>query len=517
MSYNLRKRAHSLIFNSSPNTTDSTPHKKLKKSSNTHVATPVIKSNFNLRNKVLSNKFLSQSSSSKSVKDDKIEPLLLPNVVWVNDGKRGWWPSEIISKDKSEKPLLVRLFGQESPCKLELHNISKSTILPFHNELFTQLRKTGENSNMKELFTKAMTEAMAKETEDNDGLPSEDWAIQMVVENSSPNSQKKRIGKIANEKRTKEINNSSVFGKESLRWEKFISKEGSDFEIGKDGNLQIPGEYVLARARPTKKYYPATIISFDKPDKYKILFCDHSSGTVKRNDFFTKYEGGFKTCELGCFEMEYEDPTYEEPDLIKTIQSLEPILSQILRGKENSSWRFQHFYMGGKKRNLLASKVSQGPFTLSQFGLIARVLRGMFIPEIAESIDKKSKILSPVKLTNKRDIKNEEESIEGVTAKSKNVVDNDKSMNIEDSITIQHEESLFDSDLSNDIKLRFVNDVLLPETIIRLIMIDEKIGYEEADCKMLDGYNELRWVENLIAERTSFQVGSESLREKAKK
>ena len=73
-----------------------------------------------------------------------------------------------------------------------MHTISKSNILPFHNGLFSQLRKTGENSNMKELFNKALAEAMAKETEDNDGLPSEDWAIQMVVENSSPNNQKKR-------------------------------------------------------------------------------------------------------------------------------------------------------------------------------------------------------------------------------------------------------------------------------------------------------------------------------------
>ncbi|CAG8570874.1 610_t:CDS:2 [Funneliformis mosseae] len=505
MSHNLRKRTHSLIINSSPNTTDSTPHKKLKKSSN-----------FNLRNKgnigrpkqkdtfldssnvfvVIEHKnidYLVKNISSKDDhldevngdKDDKIEPLLLPTVVWVNDEERGWWPSEIISKDKSEIPLLVRLFGLNSPCNLELHTISKSTILPFHNKLYMQLRKTGENSNMKGLFTKALAEAIAKETEDNDGLPSEDWAIQMVVENSSPNK-KKRIGKsLSNEQLAKEINNSSIFGKESPSWEKSIS---SDFEIGKDGNLQIPGEYVLAKYQ--KKFYPATIIGFDKPDKYKVRFFDNVSHNLKRKEFFTKYEDGFKTCELGCFEMDYEDPTYEEPELVKTIQSLEPILSQILRGKENSSWRFQHFYMGGKKRNLLASKVSPGPFTLSQFGLIAKVLRGMFIPEIAESIDKKSKILSPKKLTNKRVVNDE-------------------------TITIQHEESLFNSELSNDMKLRFVNDVLLPETIIRLIMIDEKIGYKEADCKMLDGYNELRWVENLIAERTSFQVGRESLREKA--
>jgi len=77
---------------------------------------------------------------------------------------------------------------------LELHNISKSNILPFHDESFVQLRKIGENSNMKALFNKAITEAMVKETEDNDGLPSKDFAFQMVID-SSPGSQKKKNGR----------------------------------------------------------------------------------------------------------------------------------------------------------------------------------------------------------------------------------------------------------------------------------------------------------------------------------
>src|SRR5581483_8912172 len=68
--------------------------------------------------------------------------------------------------------------------------------------------------------------------------------------------------------------------------------------------------------------------------------------------------------------------------------------------------------------------------------------------------------------------------------------------------------------LSSDLKLRFVNDVLLPETIIRLIMADEGIEYEEADRKMLEGYSETRWVEHLMAERASFQIGSESLKDR---
>ena len=72
-----------------------------------------------------------------------------------------------------------------------MHDISKSNILPFYDESSVQLRKMGENSNMKALFNKAIIEAMIKETEDNDGLPSKDFAFQMVVD-SSPNSQNKQ-------------------------------------------------------------------------------------------------------------------------------------------------------------------------------------------------------------------------------------------------------------------------------------------------------------------------------------
>ena len=215
--------------------------------------------------------------------------------------------------------------------------------------------------------------------------------------------------------------------------------------------------------------------------------------------------------------MDSEDPTYEEPELVKKIQSLEPILSQILRCEENS-WRFQHFYEGGKKLKLLASKVSPGPFNLSQFGLIARVLRVIFIPEIAESVDKKNKIFLPVKPADDvknsvSNVKDHEEKRIGIESAKTN--EDNKSVNVDESILMQQQKPLFDFEsLSSDLKLRFVNDVLLPETIIRLVMIEEEIGYEEADRKMLNGYNETRWVEHLMAERASFQIGSESLRER---
>ena len=193
--------------------------------------------------------------------------------------------------------------------------------------------------------------------------------------------------------------------------------------------------------------------------------------------------------------MEFEgNPAYDNPELVEKVQSLKPILGRILRGEE-SSWRFQYFCVGGKKLKLLASKVSRGPFDLNQFELIAKVLRGIFIPEIAQSIDRENKIFLPAMET------------------AKSSEDN----NIDEPITKQQQKMpFFDfQNISNNLKLRFVNDVLFPETIIRLVMIKEKIEYKEADRKLLDGYKETRWVEHLMAERASFQIGSESLKEKA--
>jgi hypothetical protein len=41
-----------------------------------------------------------EAENDSEGKDDVIEPLLLPDVVWVNDEKRGWWPSEVNNNKK---------------------------------------------------------------------------------------------------------------------------------------------------------------------------------------------------------------------------------------------------------------------------------------------------------------------------------------------------------------------------------------------------------------------------------
>jgi len=161
------------------------------------------------------------------------------------------------------------------------------------------------------------------------------------------------------------------------------------------------------------------------------------------------------------------------------VEELALILCRVASGNESVAWRYQHFIEGGKARRRLAASVSHGPFALSEIGFIAKLLRAMFVPEVAASIDAK---------TNSKDFPS--------------------------TVTTQIDKSSPFHEFSNELKLRFVHDVLVPETIIRLIMDHEEVSYEEAEHMMLHGYEEVGWVETLLSTRESFRTGLQSLREK---
>jgi hypothetical protein len=183
--------------------------------------------------------------------------------------------------------------------------------------------------------------------------------------------------------------------------------------------------------------------------------------------------------QLGLFTVDEEDPNYYDSDLREMVEELAPILCQVASGKESIAWRYQHFIEGGKARRQLASSVSHGPFTLSELGFIAKLLRAMFVPEVAASIDEK--------------------------------------IHTKDSplpVVMQIDKSSPFHDFSNELKLRFVHDVLVPETITRLIMNHEGVSYDKADYMMVHEYEEVGWVETLLSERESFRTGLQSLREK---
>ena len=161
------------------------------------------------------------------------------------------------------------------------------------------------------------------------------------------------------------------------------------------------------------------------------------------------------------------------------VEELALILCRVASGNESVAWRYQHFIEGGKARRRLAASVSHGPFALSEIGFIAKLLRAMFVPEVAASIDEKI-----------------------------------NSEDLSSTVTSQIDKSSPFHEFSNELKLRFVHDVLVPETIIRLIMDHEEVSYEKAEHMMVHGYEEVGWVETLLSARESFRTGLQSLREK---
>nr|CAG8551447.1 14676_t:CDS:2 [Entrophospora candida] len=190
--------------------------------------------------------------------------------------------------------------------------------------------------------------------------------------------------------------------------------ESLDYDALKDETLDIPGELVLAY--PLKKYYPAKVNNYEKPGKYHVIFWDESKAILSRNQFYTIWEKGFVTCKLGEIVMDKEDPDYEDAELTTAILDLEPALSKVLLGDDKLAWRYDHFVEGKKKRQLLASHVSEGPFNQSEFGLIAKVLRHLYVPDVANAIDKKDNIVKPseliksiMKLKNKQHQEEEEQ------------------------------------------------------------------------------------------------------------
>ncbi|CAG8796025.1 25844_t:CDS:2, partial [Dentiscutata erythropus] len=118
--------------------------------------------------------------------------MLLTDVVWVSTETFGWWPAEIISQNKSEKPLRVQLFGDIPTKMVELDNTSGTFILPFRCDKSSEFLENGRNSDMKKIFKTAVSEAEEKETEENDGLPSEDYAFHKIVDSVDSTKPSKR-------------------------------------------------------------------------------------------------------------------------------------------------------------------------------------------------------------------------------------------------------------------------------------------------------------------------------------
>lgn len=184
------------------------------------------------------------------------------------------------------------------------------------------------------------------------------------------------------------------------------------------------------------------------------------------------------------------DPNYDDPDLRARILDLIPALRHVLSGQDPHAWRLADFRRGGAARRLLAQNIGQGPLDNDEYRFVLRVLRETFVPEAKEE---------RARGRGREEMGGERKGVDFGNIDGEGRLD-------------EHWDSL-----SPTMKLIIVSDVLLPETIIRLIMDEENVSdYGEAERRMLDGYvdRDDRWVERIWTARSAFEQGEKSLREK---
>ncbi|KAF9329001.1 hypothetical protein BG006_007906 [Podila minutissima] len=246
-----------------------------------------------------------------------------------------------------------------------------------------------------------------------------------------------------------------------------------------DKSLSIPGELVLARAQSERVYYPGKVLSFnEKSNKYKVLFASGHEPSLERARFFTRYEEGFLTCQLGALEQPKLDPNYENEELQSLLSKIYPGLYAILAGAQDEGGRLTNFLKGGKARRDLSSRVSPGQFNRQEYMYINNMLQAEFLPDL---------------ITTKRlglKLKRAQPLGEHVLMKKKGVVT---------------------EDFNDQLRLHFVLEVLLPETITRLTMDMNKCTYKEADEQVERVENNSQhWVDEVLAARESFLEGRAS-------
>ncbi|KAF9432393.1 hypothetical protein BGZ76_010859 [Entomortierella beljakovae] len=237
--------------------------------------------------------------------------------------------------------------------------------------------------------------------------------------------------------------------------------------------LAIPGELILAWS--DRFYYPGRIASFNtKTNKYKVDYATGHSQSIERKKFFTRYEKGFQTCPLGALALPSAVFHYEDKELENQVSALHPELYAIIAGREDKAGRLDAFLQGGRLRRTLAQRVGPGSFGRGEYGLIGSLLQSEFLPDL-------------------------------ITTKNPNIKSKDKHP--------MKEEGDVTKDFSDQLRLHFVTDVLLPETITRLTMERNKISYEEADKQILeckrDENEDTWWVDDVLAARESFLDGKE--------
>ncbi|KAF9581907.1 hypothetical protein BGW38_000905 [Lunasporangiospora selenospora] len=174
---------------------------------------------------------------------------------------------------------------------------------------------------------------------------------------------------------------------------------------------------------------------------------------------------------------------YWDDELETKVREIYPTLYDIIVGQSDEAERLKAFIQGGKARRTLAQRVGSGNFNRTQFTQISMMLQSEFLPDL--NTTKNLPLPSRAK-----------------SSKGKKSRDVGQPMKQPGDIT---------KDFSNQKRLHFVTDVLLPETVIRLTMKAHSITHSEADSRILEGVRDQRtdtwWVDDILAARDSFLDG----------
>lgn len=172
---------------------------------------------------------------------------------------------------------------------------------------------------------------------------------------------------------------------------------------------------------------------------------------------------------------------FSDKELESQMRDIFPILYAVVTGTHDEAGRLKAFLKGGKEKRALAQRVGPGQFTRDQYALIHGMLQTEFLPDLS---------------TTKR-IRTDDSS-----KKKKTTQNEPPPMKRERDIT---------RDFSDQMRLHFVTDVLLPETVTRLTMHRNNLEYQEAEKLVLQGTRDestdIWWVDDILAARESFLDG----------
>lgn len=167
---------------------------------------------------------------------------------------------------------------------------------------------------------------------------------------------------------------------------------------------------------------------------------------------------------------------YEDKELELQVREVYPVIYKIIAGVQDEAGRLEAFMKGGKAKSTLSQRVGPGDFSRNEYTFISNMLQSEFLSDLSTT-----KQLHTNGLVN------------GTAPQY------DTPMKREGDVT---------RSFSDQMRLHFFTDVLLPETITRLTMRRYNLSYAEADLRVLegtrDGVTDTWWVDDVLAARESF-------------